>query len=408
MVILAAATGIALNVAVKPLVGLIGGGVVLAGGVVVLVVVYVPKRQAAQQELELKDRLEVENQARSTLLQLVSSLLLIVTFIGTILQFDSTQRTAVKNLKVTQEGQITERITRAINQLGAKDSDGRPEMELRLGGIYSLERIARDSARDHWPTMEVFTAYLRENAGWTRPDDRIPSPEYIRASAPRPDIAAVLAVLSRRSHVGTETADQVVDLSGTDLRTATLVGATLRRAKFRESHLENAGLQLADLRRADFYRAVLYRADLGPSAPDRGPPSGIARPRTDLTCATFLLANLRLAVLTRAKLTGAYLADSYAEGALLDFADLRGAALERAHLQRASLHGADLRGADLRGARLDGTDLRGADLRGAKPLTPTQLRAATRDGTTLLGRGSGAPPRRRTCAEPTGTAAAPS
>ncbi len=47
-----------------------------------------------------------------------------------------------RTLQVNQEGQITERFSRAIEHLG----DDR--LAVRLGGIYALERIARDSPRD--------------------------------------------------------------------------------------------------------------------------------------------------------------------------------------------------------------------------------------------------------------------
>jgi hypothetical protein len=39
-----------------------------------------------------------------------------------------------------------------------------PNVEVRLGAIYALERIAYDSPRDHWPIIEVLTAYVRQNA----------------------------------------------------------------------------------------------------------------------------------------------------------------------------------------------------------------------------------------------------
>ena len=68
------------------------------------------------------------------------------------------------NLKAVQEGQITERFTKAIEQLGAIDDNGKPRLELRLGGIHALERIAQESEKDHWPIMEVLTTYVREHA----------------------------------------------------------------------------------------------------------------------------------------------------------------------------------------------------------------------------------------------------
>src|SRR5207247_3128017 len=68
-----------------------------------------------------------------------------------------TLRTSQESLRVTQEGQITERFTKAIQHLGDKAG-----LTVRLGGIYALERIARDSAKDHWQIMEVLTAYVRD------------------------------------------------------------------------------------------------------------------------------------------------------------------------------------------------------------------------------------------------------
>jgi hypothetical protein len=60
---------------------------------------------------------------------------------------------------LTQErAKITDRFANAIGQLG----DDVPEV--RLGGIYALERIARDSRRDHGAVVEVLTAYVRTRA----------------------------------------------------------------------------------------------------------------------------------------------------------------------------------------------------------------------------------------------------
>ena len=64
----------------------------------------------------------------------------------------------------TEDGRITDRFSKAVEQLGARNSDGSKQIEPRLGGIYALERIARDSARDAWPIMEILSAYVRENA----------------------------------------------------------------------------------------------------------------------------------------------------------------------------------------------------------------------------------------------------
>ena len=63
-----------------------------------------------------------------------------------------------QTLKLTVQGQVTERCTRAVEQLGSD------KLDVRIGGIYALERIARDSARDHPTVMEVLTAFIREHS----------------------------------------------------------------------------------------------------------------------------------------------------------------------------------------------------------------------------------------------------
>ncbi len=49
------------------------------------------------------------------------------------------------NTGATRDSKITERFAKAVEQLGAVDKDGRKLLELHFGGIYTLQRIARDS-----------------------------------------------------------------------------------------------------------------------------------------------------------------------------------------------------------------------------------------------------------------------
>jgi hypothetical protein len=51
--------------------------------------------------------------------------------------------------ELTEQGQVTDRYTKAIEQLESE------KLDVRIGGIYALERVARDSARDHPTVMEV-------------------------------------------------------------------------------------------------------------------------------------------------------------------------------------------------------------------------------------------------------------
>jgi len=64
----------------------------------------------------------------------------------------------VRNFTLSREGQVADRYTKAITQLGDET------LNVRIGGIYALERVARDSAKDHPTVMEVLAAFIRARA----------------------------------------------------------------------------------------------------------------------------------------------------------------------------------------------------------------------------------------------------
>src|SRR5271157_5156640 len=298
---------------------------------------YVNAAKGDGKTMEAKDRFNIENEARKTL----------ATILGAIVVLGGAYFTW-RNIKVAQEGQITDRFTKAIEQLGAVDGSGKKKLEVRLGGIYALERIAGQSERDYWPIMEVLSTYVRENA----PLKTQESTQENQASAAHPhptaDIQAILTVLGRRDRKY-ERKGQVLDLAHTDIRGANLYGANLREAGLWRANLSGANLSGANLIGANLSRA-----------------------------------NLSGAYLSEANLSGAYLS-----GANLWRANLSGANLSRANLTGANLSGADLRRADLSGAilvwaKFDGADLRGANLSTAEGLTQEQVDAAKGDSDTKL------------------------
>lgn len=201
----------------------------------------VPQWQVpADRTLTAKERADIENGARLTLAQIVGGVLLVATIYFT-----------WRTIQVNREGQITERFTRAIEQLGSR------ELSIRLGGIYALERIARDSERDHWPIMEVLTAYVRKNRRWgnhvgSGPVDKPPELPI--------DIQAILTVIGRRSHRRGE--DHPLDLAATDLRRADLSNAHLEGARLGMANLEGADLSGAHLEGAILWGARLEGTNL--------------------------------------------------------------------------------------------------------------------------------------------------
>ncbi len=203
-----------------------------------------------------------------------------------------------RNFTLSREGQVTDRYTKAIEQLGSE------KLDVRIGGIYALERIARDSARDHPVVMEVLSAFLREHSlkQWPAPDPsrmawitrrrRVLADRRKEDGLIRPDLQAAFSVIARR-HAERDIGR--IKLYGADLRGVELNGADLRRVSLAFARLSGL-LSEANLRGASFYGADLTEV-------------------------------------------------------CLDDADLTGACLYDACLDDADLTGADLTGADLTGAR---------------------------------------------------------
>ena len=274
--------------------------------------------------------------------------------------------------RLSREGHITDRYTKAIGQLGDD------KLEIRLGGIYALERLMRNSPQDQPTIVEVLAAYVRQKT--TAPlqgqakgsrDRRVAGYRHParpdRPDRPVEDVQAILTVLGRRTPVDTE---QPIDLTGANLTRARLGGATLADARLGGATLTDADLGGANLTDAWLGEATLTGADLG----------GATLTGADLSGATLTGARL-----VRANLTGArLLLGTTLTGARLYEADLTDAWLGGANLTHAWLGEATLTGADLGGATLTGADLSGANLTGAHDLSQEQLNAANGDSETEL------------------------
>ena len=271
-----------------------------------------------------------------------------------------------RTFALNRRGQITERFTRAVDQLGEAD-----KLAVRLGGIYALERIASESAADHRAIVYLLAAYIRENSPWP-PRDLSTAGETFGPSEATEDIQAIVAVLRRRD-IGRERRERIriglqdtnlcrtraagirlvdSDLSGAQMQESVLVGANLRRAVLRGTNMRDAKLGQAIMSSADLTRADLTSADLTGANLEQADLTG-----ADLTAANLTAADLTGANLEQADLTGASLAGADLTRANLTGADLTGADLEHADLTRAILTEAKLEGANLTGARgLHGDD----------------------------------------------------
>lgn len=226
----------------------------------------------------------------------------------------SHQHTVAKDLeqaRLALEDQITGRYVEAIKLLDSEHMAG------RLGGIYALERIMKDSEKDRSTIVEVLSAFIRgrlaDADGFTITDEDTllraefgPRCKRDRTPKPRPlslEVASALKVLTRRPDElrQAEPTDlrscQLAgyDLASLDLRWANLRRANLQAASLKHSHLHDAQLDGADLRYTDLSGAHLPRATLRSAELD-----GAYLWHTDLTNAIGLsVATLALAYVYR-------------------------------------------------------------------------------------------------------------
>ena len=337
--------------------------------------------------------------------------------------------------KADQRRRITDSFSKATEQLGSDKT------AVRLGGIYTLERISRESPDDYWIVMETLCAFVRERAPWQSAEEE--SPETVaryyqkaeatgRRSGPPTDIAAVLAVITRRNEEGQKAESKnkewildfrEADLRGADLREANLSRASLIWAVLWEADLSETDLSEADFREADLSEACLSRANLS-----KAHLSGANLSRADLSGANLSEAELREANLSSAILSHNDLSQAEAMAVLTEgkghlsrddlmddsrwagllktikpaleitypdpdgtnlswknlMSNLTKADLVRANLDEANLGGAELGEADLRGAKLRKATLIVANLSNAK-LVRADLSGADLSGADLNG-----------------------
>ena len=300
---------------------------------------------------------------------------------------------ADKQTQISQESHYTELFTKAIEQLGATRQDGEPALEIRIGAIYALERLAKDSERDYGPIIETLATYIREHCRDPKPfdDEGLGGEELEQARqewikslcenppADRSDVAAILTVLSRRKKnrywTSTSTDETQPDFTGANFQGATLwnkseglalEGTNLRSTDMSGTDLREADLSGAYLWEANLLGAHLWEANLSDTDLWGANLSGANLSGANLSDVNLLIANLSGASLWEADLSGASLWEANLSGANLEGANLLGTNLSGANLSDVNLLIADLSDANLREADLSGTCLSGANLSGAE------------------------------------------
>lgn len=361
---------------------------------------------------------------------------------GTVLKYQT--------VRFQKEGHITERISQAVEQLGAEKTVKRagqeeslPNIEVRIGGLLSLERISQDSVvydkgRDHVRVMEVLCAYIRNNAPASEAkeapgEDPEELPEWATAEAakahaqawqargdallhhwawalpkPRADIQLALDIIGRRGaepcayeagwrNGNVAKADwpfgKVPDYPEDPPSPAAVTRWQKAFGEWKETtwvysgyrlDLRNTNLQGADLQKANLSGARLENARMQGADLGEAQIQGASLRWAQMQGTWLFEAQMQGARLGRAQMQGANLWRAQMQGAGLSGAQMQGAGLIEAQLHGANLSGAQMQGADLTGAQMRGADLSFANLSGAYNLTQTQIDSAEGDAGTRL------------------------
>lgn len=228
---------------------------------------------------------------------------------------------------VAEQSLLDERYQKGAEMLGSDI------LSVRLGGIYALQRLAKEhSAAYHVQIMRLLCAFVRNptpSGGGEDGQDAEGKPPRTVTSLREDVQAAMEAIGARREqhHDLEREAGFRLDLHGANLPNAQISDLNFSGADFTRADLSHADLKGANLSGAEFFFAKLS------------------------------VASLDGADLSKAELVHARLSDAILCGANLCKADLAGA----------NLPDALLFGATLSKAKLDGTNLTRADLAG----TPT-------------------------------------
>lgn len=349
---------------------------------------------------------------------------------------------AGRQTNATEEGLVTDRINAAVLGLGAEkevsrhlkddagdllyhDKEGstgdldfkrpvivqttEPNLEVRIGAILALERIATRNLDVHVQIMQILCAYIRENAPASdavpgsppiasfdelpeedRDDDapthqqrwaiHIKNHETVQAwkaglSPVRSDIVTALQVIERRNAEQRRTEAAYGKGDGTypfdtppppfqahggpEAYSQTVTGwlRTLEayrgyRPDLRDTNLQGAAFAGFDMRAVRLEGAQVQGADL----------SGAQMRGANLRGAQMQRANLSGAQMQRANLINAQMQGTDLCEAQLQGANLRGTQMQRAELGEAQMQGADLGGAQMQAAYLTMAQMQRADL----------------------------------------------
>jgi len=209
---------------------------------------------------------------------------------------DKNTQIADSNSLIAEDNSITDAFTRAIEQLGS-GSDDKPNIEVRLGAIYALERLSQKNDDYYQVIIDILASYVRQNAPIPTESERTPEDKT------RIDVQTAMTVLGRRN---VRPDESPLDLNKVYLPCVDLIRAKLQGALLIRAVLQGADLSLAKLQDAMLIHAALQGANLNHAALQGANLSRAALQSADLSFAALQLADLEHANLRGARKLNCY------------------------------------------------------------------------------------------------------
>ena len=159
---------------------------------------------------------------------------------------------ANRNAEINERNSFTNTFTQAIDQLGAIAQDN-PNIEVRLGAIYSLEKLSQANLEYYQPIIDILASYVRQNAPIPPEDERSDDDKV------RQDVQTAVTVIGRRKRLEDE---PMLNLTHVYLPNVDLISADLTGANLYKANLIRANLTKVDLKETDLKETDLTGADL--------------------------------------------------------------------------------------------------------------------------------------------------
>jgi len=272
--------------------------------------------------------LTLENEFRKTVAQTIGGLLVLGGLFFTWGQLSATR----ESISISQQVFLTDRYSKAIDQLGSNNP------QIRLGGIFSLEKLASGSKEYISVVNKVLATYIRQKSKDT-------------STYAFEEIQAAVGIISFRE----TNRDYLIDDDH---------GVNISNSLLKATNFDNARLAHAKMVNSIFTESTFTNADL----------SNVSGMEAD-----FSKTNLTNSNLSQSNFYGGSFEQSIMKGSVI-----KNSNFQLVNLSEANLINCDLNGSDLSDANLYGTILYGTDLSKAKGITRNQIKVARINNSTKL------------------------